>query len=1556
MAMNLQVPQVGGVTRSVRYSIAGAMGGDGRQSVCLIPFAADRKLKKSWIECTFQKRDCIRFISSKVEPERCGCGELLSGHTLSARPSLTSQGSQTQPSETEEHWSISRHTEVSPTNAFGTIEFQGTSHPLKAQYVRLVSDSRPEHVLQLLTREWQLELPKLLITVHGGKANFHLQAKLKKVLCRGLVRAAKTTGAWIFTGGTNTGVTRHVGEALLTERTPQLRGRVVAIGIAPWGIIENRKDLIGAKRVVQYYSISSPKSRFAVLNQHHSYFVLADNGTTGKYGAEIGLRKRLEKHISRQRFYHRSSVQWCGIPVVCVIVEGGLNTVRTVLEYVTDLPPVPVVVCDGSGRAADLIAFAHRYIPDDESKLPEGFREQLITTIEKTFQIQQEQAEQVYVELLQSIKKKDLITVFRMGEGPCKELDQAVLSALLKGQYLPPVDQLNLALTWNRADIARSEIFVYGQEWPPGALEQAMMDALAMDRVDFVQILLENGVSMHKFLTIPRLEELYSTKHGPSNTFRFLVKEVRKNLPSGYRYTLYDIGLVVEKLMGGAYRSAYCRRKFRNLYSTVMRRMSTAPTLHTALNTEASLALLGSESTFSHPFNELLIWAVLMKRQRMAIFMWQNGEEAIVKALVASRLYWAMAHEAAQDDLEADASDELRQNAREFEKLALDLLDYCYRQDENTTLQMLTHELQNWSKQTCLGLAVAANHSGFLAHTANQMLLAELWMGALRTRKNVSLKVILGLLFPPTILWLEFKSKEELQLMPQTEEEHYLDLQDDEEDSNPDVDDPPGGVLNPPGVINLDPDTLGGPLSRKCSSVFNRLENGSLFPADTEAAYLKIRTRKRPLKLGRKIYEFYAAPVTKFWSHAIAYGIFLCFFTYVVLVKMRPEPTWQEVYVIAYIVTLAVEKVREAMMSEPENFTQKILVWAEKKWNPCDVVVIGVFLVGMFMRFSTSTHAEGRLLYCLTVMYWYIRLLDILSVNKYLGPYVTMIGKMVINMMYFVVLLLVILMSYGVARQSILHPQETASWGLIKNIFFMPYWMIYGEVFADSIDPVCKNDGEPGEYTCQPGSWINPAIMAVYLLVANILLVNLLIAVFNNIFIEVNAISQHVWKSQRFTVVMEYEQKPLLPPPLIVLSHLHLAVKCGVRWWKGKSRTFDHGLKLFLDEPDIERIHDFEQECVEGYFREQEVRQQMTTENRVFTTTERVDAMSQRVEDIHQWEMKANATIQGLDIRLTQLENLAEQISSSVQRLLEAQDLDDDSGSPSAESDHTASPADYSPRTPSPPPSLPPQPSASSEQTSEVRRTEEPPPPVSPKRPVMVALSAPDGATVAPPDLLVRQGSGRRRPGSIRRRTAHQRLSRQLTVATNEVLDLASQKRKNLQRWQSVCQPEIGGGAAEPQLHQTAARQGRLERGMSCVSRWTEPRPATTSRAPFLSALRGEYTSITDELESTACLLPPPESPTSPAPTPMVAAIAAETEILRDAEAADYQMMGGIIQRRLQGEEAASLEELSDFAEESDVEEIVGTGSRRLMIRVTPARDDDSPRRRASLPSNETPC
>ena len=81
----------------------------------------------------------------------------------------------------------------------------------------------------------------------------------------------------------------------------------------------------------------------------------------------------------------------------------------------------------------------------------------------------------------------------------------------------------------------------------------------------------------------------------------------------------------------------------------------------------------------------------------------------------------------------------------EFLKLSLELLEHCYKIDDDYTQQLLTYELKNFSEQTCLGLAVIANHRPFIAHTCCQVLLNDLWIGGLRMRKNTSLKVSLAL-------------------------------------------------------------------------------------------------------------------------------------------------------------------------------------------------------------------------------------------------------------------------------------------------------------------------------------------------------------------------------------------------------------------------------------------------------------------------------------------------------------------------------------------------------------------------------------------------------------------------------------------------------------------------------------------------------------------------------------------------------------------------------------------------------------------------------------------
>lgn len=47
--------------------------------------------------------------------------------------------------------------------------------------------------------------------------------------------------------------------------------------------------------------MSNPLSKLSVLNSSHTHFILADNGTLGKYGAEVKLRRQLEKHISLQK-------------------------------------------------------------------------------------------------------------------------------------------------------------------------------------------------------------------------------------------------------------------------------------------------------------------------------------------------------------------------------------------------------------------------------------------------------------------------------------------------------------------------------------------------------------------------------------------------------------------------------------------------------------------------------------------------------------------------------------------------------------------------------------------------------------------------------------------------------------------------------------------------------------------------------------------------------------------------------------------------------------------------------------------------------------------------------------------------------------------------------------------------------------------------------------------------------------------------------------------------------------------------------------------------------
>ncbi|NXK38184.1 TRPM6 protein, partial [Piprites chloris] len=1219
---------------------------------------------KSWIEDVFSKRECAHIIPSSKDPHRCParcqvcqklmrccCGRLIGEHPgIDYSWPVYRAGSQRGGGE----WSVQKHTKMSPTDAFGTINFQDGDHTYHAKYIRLSYDSNSDQLLHLMVKEWQMDLPKLVISVHGGIQNFELPSKVKQIFSRGLVKAAEVTGAWIITEGINSGVSRHVGDALKGRTSPHLR-KICAIGIPPWGVIENQRDLIGKDVVCLYQTLGNPLSKLSMLNSMHSYFLMADDGTVGKYGNEMMLRRNLEKYISLQKIHTRMSQ---GVPIVGLVVEGGPSVILMVWEYVRATPAVPVVVYEGTGRAADILAFTHKHTGDTGDLCPQVKKEVLVM-IQNTFSLEEKQSSHLFHILMECMEHRESITIFDAESEDEQDIDLAILTALLKGTNMSTSDQLDLALAWNQLDIAKKHILIYGQHWKVGALEQAMLDALVMDRVDFVKLLIEHGVNVHHFLTISRLEELYNTKQGPSNLLLYhLVRDVKQNtLPLDYKISLIDIGLVIEYLLGGAYRSSYTRKHFRILYNELYRKHksvvssfsqslshsfhqsnqmdsgmgSTESTLHSQFfrtaqpykYKERSSAFPKSkkkskedinyaenyESTgFIYPYNDLLVWAVLMKRQKMAMFFWQHGEEAMVKAVVACKLYRAMAREAKQSNMVDDTSEELKKYSKEFGQLALDMLDKAFKQNEQMAMKLLTYELKNWSNSTCLKLAVSVGLRPFVSHTCTQMLLTDMWMGRLKMRKNSWFKVIMSILLPPAILMLEFKSKAEMSHVPQSQDFHQFTWYHGDQ----------------------------SPISSKDTLSLKDYDVEKLAQKSGES---QVDGGQGNLPGTRKIYEFYNAPIVKFWFHTMSYMAFLMLFTYTVLVKMGPRPSVQEWLVIIYIFTTAIEKVREVFISEPGKFCQKVKVWIYEYWNFTDSIAIILFMIGFGLRWSNPpVQTAGRLLYCLDIIFWYTRLLDLFAVNQHAGPYLTMIGKMVANMFYIVIMMAIVLLSFGVSRKAILSPEEPPSWTLARDIVFQPYWMMFGEVYAGEID-VCENNED-----CPPGSFLTPFLQAVYLFVQYIIMVNLLIAFFNNVYFDLKSISNKLWKYNRYRYIMTYHEKPWLPPPFIILSHIGLLI----------NRIFHHqppneldqeegdvGLKLYLSDEELKKLHDFEEQCVEKYFHEKNESLNSSDSERIHLTTERVEKMFLQLKEVHEKVFYIKESLLSLDSQLGHLQDLS---------------------------------------------------------------------------------------------------------------------------------------------------------------------------------------------------------------------------------------------------------------------------------------------------------------------------
>lgn len=103
----------------------------------------------------------------------------------------------------------------------------------------------------------------------------------------------------------------------------------------------------------------------------------------------------------------------------------------------------------------------------------------------------------------------------------------------------------------------------------------------------------------------------------------------------------------------------------------------------------------------------------------------------------------------------------------------------------------------------------------------------------------------------------------------------------------------------------------------------------------------------------------------------------------------------------AWVFTLLCEEIRQVVTQEPKNLLGKLEFYFLDPWNIADTVSLFGFIVATSLRYVANTYdnveclVAARIIYATDIVLFIIRLLQIFSVNRHMGPKLVMIRKMV---------------------------------------------------------------------------------------------------------------------------------------------------------------------------------------------------------------------------------------------------------------------------------------------------------------------------------------------------------------------------------------------------------------------------------------------------------------------------------------------------------------------------------------------------------------------------------
>ncbi|CAF1449983.1 unnamed protein product [Adineta steineri] len=560
------------------------------------------------------------------------------------------------------------------------------------------------------------------------------------------------------------------------------------------------------------------------------------------------------------------------------------------------------------------------------------------------------------------------------------------------------------------------------------------------------------------------------------------------------------------------------------------------------------------EIVFDTIMRDLFIWAILMNHTEMAQVFLSHMKYRICAALIATKILKQYFQRAPYGDLK----DSYEKNAQYFEEYAISCIKQCEKNDTDQACEIVLQRIELYGNVTCLQIAADAKDKLFIATPCCVQAMNNIWYKNIHhehsNKRNELAMVIgvfsLGLLAP-----------------------FFVNYRDPPKIVN---NEKPKRSLQSYGIHYSDSYLIAFPRSTKYSLITNYMQ---------------------------RIKSFHQASRTKYCYHCLYYFFFLLLFSYVLLFNFQPPTSsvpcihWTEILTIILVFIMLIEEIHYFFSLDSITLSGKFKSYFRDLFKIMTLIGFILFFIGLILRF---THADdenefvaARVVWAIDVELWWLRSLAFIIVIPFLGPHLVAIGKMLKDLSFFMCIIAIVMAGYGVASRSMVYysnptlfndtTTDTSFDGrsIFRQIIYPIYYLIYGE-FGKELDDL---DIEPD------AAWsvATHVLLAIHMLFVNILLTNLLIAMFSKRFDQVYDDTKNIWHSQQYLFTREYyTRSPFLPPISLGYDIYHLcrivffAIRrvCFKKSADGKAKVF----KMIPINKDRIRIwHKFESASTHEY-------------------------------------------------------------------------------------------------------------------------------------------------------------------------------------------------------------------------------------------------------------------------------------------------------------------------------------------------------------------------------------